>query len=577
MLHLLQYVDLPKFIRLQSDLIHIYVYAAEIATFISSTSITSFDLLVLEDEWKLFQASCCATAFWSVIGSLPKSCHQICLSERGSYLPNNRVIPPYPTLQAPTNLSDQQFPTSRYVPCCTDQIEDLTLSLRIANAVGLATMRTFFLKQSQLTRLALDCSNQIDYLKVTSGLEFPVLESLYIYLDSAELPFPVDIGNSHLYSLRLTGSFPDTSSSFSSLPVILALPSVSHAALSSKFSTIIITNISKLRSLSLTAFITFPSPKSRGYCQVVESLTSALSECSQHSHLCDVVVEFVFPRRLLQHLSFCIENPVYCCSCLSASKSIKALRFVEVRCDVLSDQIVKYLCKWLMKFPALEKVTFSSDSSYIPTSLPSLPFFRKIHTHLKDLSYISFLERDLFTLGLLDRTLTLWSCNTNFHLMCPLLTSEGTITAASHIKAAPIDVPDFPNCFLPLFLPLTKVATMNSTAGSNSRNVRGKNKYMIENLTQQCYLLQRDLKTINLQYHHLFWAYYHQLITVKLLNLPLGNGSPPGPYPTITRPQGPPPFINVVMLPFALPVLPPPPSSLTVTTATNGAAFNASG
>ncbi|KAF9531555.1 hypothetical protein CPB83DRAFT_891901 [Crepidotus variabilis] len=394
-IHLLQQVELPRYTRLQCDLVHLYIYAAEIAAFLSLTSVVAFDLLVLEDEWDLLRDSRCVTAFWSVIGSVPSSCQQIRLSECGLYRRlNNRVIPPSSKLHVSANSAIQ---SARTISGLTE-LKDFTLSSRIANSIGLSTARSVFFKQSKLTRLVLDCDSKCDLLNITGGLEFPVLRSLYIYLNSPELPFPIDISSSHLYSLRLAGLFGDSPASFSySYSSTLALPSVSHAALSSKFSTIIITNLPQLRSLTLTAFITFPNPSSRGYCRVVESLTSALSDCSQQSHLGEIDVKFVFPHLLSEHLCFCKKNPVYRCSCLMpldqpASRKVKKLRLVEVSVEELSDEIVEYLCRWLMQFPALEKATFCSDTSQIPTSLPTLELFRKTHPHLKSIYYVSSLD-----------------------------------------------------------------------------------------------------------------------------------------------------------------------------------------
>ncbi|KAF9531556.1 hypothetical protein CPB83DRAFT_833653 [Crepidotus variabilis] len=107
---------------------------------------------------------------------------------------------------------------------------------------------------------------------------------------------------------------------------------------------------------------------------------------------------------------------------------------------------------------------------------------------------------------------------------------------------------------------------MSSTPRSQS--VRGKNKVIIEKLTYETEILHRDLITVNLQYSHLFWAYYHMLATVRLLNLP---GAPPGPYPASPPPPGEEPSpsqippMPMVPLPFALPV-PPPPSPATPNT-----------
>ncbi|KAF9524700.1 hypothetical protein CPB83DRAFT_897631 [Crepidotus variabilis] len=501
-IHLLQQIELPRFTRLQCDLVHLCIYAAEMTAFLSLTPINAFDLLVLEDEWDLFRNSNCVTAFWSVIGSVPSSCQQICLSERSLYRRfNNRVIPPS-TLHVSANSKIQ----ARTIPGLTE-LKDFTLSSQIANAVGLSTTRSVFFERSKLTRLALDCNSKCDLLNITGGLEFPVLESLYIYLNSPELPFPIDISSSHLYSLRLAGLFADSPTSFSYSPSTLALPSVSHAALSSKFSTMIITNLPQLRSLTLTAFITFPSPKGRGYCRVVESLCLALFDCSQQSHLGEIVVKFVFPHLISEHLSFCKKNPVYHCSCLmsldqpQASRQVKRLRFVEISVEELSNEIAEYLCTWLMQFPALEKATFCSDTSHIPTSLPTLDIFRKTHPHLKSIHYPSFLSS--------------------------------------------LDVDTTPD-------------TMSST---RSQTGRGKNKIIIEQLTYETELLNRGLTTLNIQYNHLFWSYYHMLATVRLLNLP---GAPPGAYPTIIPPgEEPTPSTAppVVLLPFALPVPPPAPAT----------------
>ena len=145
----------------------------------------------------------------------------------------------------------------------------------------------------------------------------------------------------------------------------------------------------------------------RGYCDVVRSLTWALSSStSSQPFPTSLTVSFTFPCSLDSHIRFCEENPAYQCSCSPFSKKgrpLENIRSIEIHADILSEPFIvrsvfssslqywscmfkDYLCIWIRQFPYVVSLNIITDQCSLDL-LPSLFIFR---LHCQQLLEVTF-------------------------------------------------------------------------------------------------------------------------------------------------------------------------------------------
>ena len=90
------------------------------------------------------------------------------------------------------------------------------------------------------------------------------------------------------------------------------------------------------------------SPRNRGFCDVVASLTTALCSMSSSPLPSSLTASFTFPRLLCEHIQFCKENTICGCSCYPFALKdpmVENVEYVEVVVDVLlSSCMVSMTC-----------------------------------------------------------------------------------------------------------------------------------------------------------------------------------------------------------------------------------------
>lgn len=389
-------------ISLICDLFHASSFSSHIIHFLRNHSVVALEMRFLEDELDILEDPSFPDVVQSILSAITPTCKRVSFSSHGGRLP--RTLPTPYRMSSPSQLT--QWSTSKFRKLI-DSVTEFRLSSVFSPVGPLWDTLSHFLQISTIEIVTLDCDISEDSWRILQSMAMPGLEMLNIVTHCHSPPvFPTGFNKHHpklkfltMVNLR-SWNTPDSLQ----LPTIhLSLPTLSHLAITSNYSSFKIQDVVELSRLSIVSFMTLPVPENRGYCNVVASLARTLRSSTSQHFSSSLTVSFTFPRFLDAHLRFCEENPVYQCSC-SEGSLVKNIRNIEVHADTLSEVFVVgslafnffvywlcmlqgYICTWIRQFPQVVHLNIFTDRLSISDQLPPLSSFRLYCQQLLDVTF----------------------------------------------------------------------------------------------------------------------------------------------------------------------------------------------
>ena len=322
------------------DVYHATSFSSDIIQFLRSHFIQALEILCLDDELDILEVPSFSAVIQNILAAITPTC------ERVSFNAHHEQI--LRTLPTPCHMNSNPLPSCHLTPKLIESVTEFRLSSAFSRVGSLWDTVSCFLRSSSIEVVSLECEAFEDSWRILQSMTAPSLEMLTLVTRGHPPPnFPKSFNTLHpklKFLSMLNFRSWSTPNSLQLTSTHLSLPPLSHLTISSNYSSVEIQGIAELSKLNIISFMLGPVPENRDYCDVVESLTRALSSStSSQPFPTSLTVSFTFPRSLDSHIRFCEENPTYQCSCSPFSKKgrpLENIRSIEIHADILSEPFI---------------------------------------------------------------------------------------------------------------------------------------------------------------------------------------------------------------------------------------------
>ena len=324
------------------DFYHVTTFLRDIQLFLRTHVVNSFEVTLLDDERCLLDGPNISGALPNVFLHLSKHCNLLRFTA-GTKRVSRSLLNQWVLVNTP-------MPSHFSIRKALASVKEFHLSSSLFHLRSFNDLISILLLHPTITYLTLEGSTASDAEGVLSKTYLPALEYLSVRAsDSTLVVIPDTFSKSHfrIRSIHLSALFLWDLQSFtpSMARITLPSPSLASATVSSKYAGFDVLGSSSFMDLHVYAFMAFPFPQNRGYCNVVQSLVDVWlhSKAFRPIDPSRFTASFTFPRRLSDHLAFCEESSMYRCSCAAASlhgKKVHGVQRVNIFLDNLNHRAV---------------------------------------------------------------------------------------------------------------------------------------------------------------------------------------------------------------------------------------------